>query len=157
MADTNIKILNLVKKSFSEDWSSQYSKSLPTPTRGICSFNPNSLSHPGTLTSVAFADQVIKFSRLRFGQIDSPLTSSALDSLIQWSASSSISLYLQSQSPFFFQCPHLSQLKQSLYPRLISHKLYTPLTASDVIFLHNIHVFHQMVSFLSCLPPEITI
>jgi len=124
---------------------------LITPSHGIYSFNPKSLSQPGTPSSMTSADpsssnsadsvwpQSTRPHLCRSGLIDSPYCP----------------LHPQSSSicdlnHLFFQCPHLSQLRQTLYTQLLTNNPPS-FTASDLISLHNLHAFPAVFSFILSL------
>jgi len=110
-----------------------------TRTRGTCPSNPNSLSHPGTLSSVTFAHHASS-NLLDFVSV----TIDSLSPLPHWthwftllSAPSSISLYPQPQSLFFFfnaltspnsdnhSIPDLSVTNSTPFQQLLASFLFT--------------------------------
>ena len=101
---------------------------------------------------------IIKLSRLRFGHNRFPphLHRIGLSPSPHCPFHPS-HLHKATPNHIFFECPHLSNIQQSLYSALLNTHIPTPFTALNILSRYNIQAFPHIAKFLAALPPIIII
>ena len=153
------ELLSTIRKSTSDDWSSQFRSSFTNSNSQYLLIQPHPPPLPWyKLFPNTTRSLIIKLSRLRFGHNRLPPHLKRLN-LAQ---SDLCPLHTNPSSPatlnhILFECPAIHQIRKTLYTAALNLQLQTPFTSHTFLSSENICLFPHLLQFITHLPSSLTI